>query len=65
MASRHEGVVSVPFILLLQALAERFASGASALKADKWRQHEMVYAQRLKQLAEREKVSGWDVLPAL
>lgn len=44
---------------LIQALAERFGAGAAALKSNKWWQHETAYAQRLKQLAEREKVSGW------
>lgn len=50
---------------LIQALAERFADGAAALKANRWWQHEMAYAERLKQLAERQQVGkhkvgcGW------
>jgi hypothetical protein len=41
---------------LIRAMAERYASGAAALKAKKWRLHETAYAERLQELAEREKV---------
>ncbi|WIA40430.1 hypothetical protein OEZ86_013787 [Tetradesmus obliquus] len=39
---------------LVQALAQRFAEGAAALKGGKWRTAEARYAQRMQQLAEEE-----------
>lgn len=49
---------------LIRAMAERYASGAAALKAKKWRLHETTYAERLQELAEREKVRWHSSAPA-
>jgi hypothetical protein len=48
---------------LIRAMAERYASGAAALKAKKWRLHETAYAERLQELAEREKVTRHSSAP--
>jgi hypothetical protein len=41
---------------LIQALLQRYASGAAAIKAKRWLAHETAYAESLRKLAEREKV---------
>jgi hypothetical protein len=52
---------------LIQALLQRYASGAAAIKANRWQGHETAYADSLRQLAERDKVrprgsQKWTVL---
>lgn len=55
-AGRHDQQLLLREEALIRALSERYASGAAALKAKKWRQHETAYAERLAELAQREQV---------
>lgn len=57
-AGQHDQQLLLREEALIRALSERYASGAAALKAKKWRQHETAYADRLAELAQREQVRG-------
>lgn len=55
-AGRHDVHLLLREQAVIHAMQQRYAAGAAALKANKWWQHEAAYAQRLKELAEQEKV---------